>query len=161
MKGLDWAEAQPYINTERKAAAGASFGGYMMNWFQAQAGGRFKAMVNHCGIFNSASMYGTTEELWFDEWDHGGTPWDNPEGFEAFSPHRFAGRFNTPTLVVANELDFRVPYSEGLQLFTTLQRRGVPSRLLVFPDEGHLVEKPANSRLWHQTVFEWLARYLR
>jgi dipeptidyl aminopeptidase/acylaminoacyl peptidase len=149
------------VDRGRKAAAGASFGGTMVNLFQGRAGGRFRALVSHCGTFNAVSMYGTTEELWFEEWEHGGTPWENPEGYEKFSPHRFASQFSTPTLVIHNELDFRVPASEGVQLFTTLQRRGVPSKFLYFPDEGHWVLKPGNSRLWHQTVFEWLAQYLK
>jgi dipeptidyl aminopeptidase/acylaminoacyl peptidase len=161
MKGLDHAATFSYIDTTNKAAAGASYGGYMMNWFQAHAGGRFKTLVTHCGVYNFVSMYGTTEELWFDEWDHGGTPWDNPAEFEKFSPHRYAKNFNTPNLVIHNELDFRVPFSEGMQLFTTLQRRGVPSKLLYFPDEGHWVNKPANSELWHTTVFDWLKEYLQ
>jgi dipeptidyl aminopeptidase/acylaminoacyl peptidase len=161
MKGIEWAERQPYVDRERMAAAGASYGGYMMNWFQGMLPGRFKTLVTHCGIYNSFSMYGTTEELWFDEWEHGGTPWDNPEEYERFSPHAHAARFNTPTLVIHNELDFRVPISEGMQLFTTLQRRGIPSKLVVFPDEGHWVLKPANSRFWHETVFSWLAEYLK
>jgi len=160
MKGLDYAESLPYVERGRAAAAGGSFGGYMMNLFQGRAGGRFKTLVTHCGIYNSVSMYGTTEELWFEEWDHGGTPWDNPGEFERASPHRLAKSFNTPTLIIHNELDFRVPISEGMQLFTLLQRKGVPSKLLIFPDEGHWVLKPANSELWHRTVFEWLASYL-
>jgi dipeptidyl aminopeptidase/acylaminoacyl peptidase len=161
MKGLDYAEALPYVDRANKAAAGASYGGYMMNWFQAKAGGRFKTLVTHCGVFNAASMYGTTEELWFEEWEHGGTPWDNQKGYEEFSPQRYAKNFNTPNLIIHNASDFRVPLSEGLQLFTTLQRRGVPSKMLYFPDEGHWVLKPANSRLWHETVFDWLAQYLK
>jgi dipeptidyl aminopeptidase/acylaminoacyl peptidase len=161
MKGLDYAETLPYVDKENKAAAGASYGGYMMNWFQGNAPGRFKTLVTHCGVYNSVSMYGTTEEVWFDEWEHGGTPWDNPEQFEKFSPHRFAKNFSTPNLVIHNELDYRVPISEGMQLFTTLQRKGIPSKMLYFPDEGHWVQKPANSQFWHRTVFEWLAEYLR
>ena len=105
-------------------------------------------------------MYGVTEELWFPEWEFGGNPWDNPELFQKWSPHRFAKNFNTPTLVVHGELDFRVPIGEGIQLFTTLQRRGVPSRLLYFPDEGHWVLKALNGRVWHEAVFGWLKKYL-
>jgi dipeptidyl aminopeptidase/acylaminoacyl peptidase len=160
-KGVEWAERQSYVDAGRMAAAGASYGGYMMNWFQGMLPGRFRTLVVHCGVYNSVSMYGTTEELWFEEWEHGGTPWDNPEEFERFSPHRHAARFNTPALIIHNELDFRVPISEGLQLFTTLQRRGIPSKLMVFPDEGHWVLKPANSRFWHETVFSWLADHLK
>ena len=161
MMGLDFAESLPYVDRKRKAAAGASFGGYMMNWFQAKAGSRFKTIVTHDGVYNFESMYGTTEEVWFDEWDHGGTPWDKPEQYRKFSPHVYAKNFRTPNLIIHSELDFRVPLGEGLQLFTALQRQGVPSKFLYFPDEGHLVSKPANSELWHKTVFGWLADYLK
>jgi dipeptidyl aminopeptidase/acylaminoacyl peptidase len=106
-------------------------------------------------------MYGTTEEVWFDEWDHGGAPWDNPKEYEKFSPHTYAKNFNTPNLIIHGAKDFRVPESEAFQLFTTLQRKGVPSKFLYFPDEGHWVLKPANSKLWHETVFDWLRQYLK
>ncbi|MFN0069189.1 MAG: prolyl oligopeptidase family serine peptidase [Limisphaerales bacterium] len=157
MAALAHLERQPWIDTGRMASAGASFGGYMMNWFQGHTD-KFRTLVTHCGVYNFHSMYGTTEELWFDEWEHG-IPWETPD-FERHSPHRFAGRFKTPNLIIHNELDFRVPVSEGYQLFTTLQRRGVPSKLLYFPDEGHWVLKPQNSELWHKTIFDWLAEYL-
>lgn len=160
MKGLDYAESLPFVDAARKAAAGASFGGYMMNWFQAKAGGRFRTLVTHCGTFNFFNSWGGTEEIWFDEWERGGTPWENPAGYERFSPHLHTENFSTPNLVIHNELDYRVPLSEGMQLFTVLQRRGIPSRFLYFPDEGHWVLKPANSERWHTVVFEWLAEYL-
>ena len=105
-------------------------------------------------------MYATTEELWFDEWEHGGPPWDkNRESYEKFSPHRYADKFKTPMLIIHNDLDFRVPVSEGLQLFTTLQRKGIPSKFINFPDEGHWVPKPKNSEFWHKEVFAWLEKY--
>ncbi|MDP3069487.1 MAG: S9 family peptidase [Opitutaceae bacterium] len=151
-------EKQPYIDTARMAAAGASYGGYMMNWFQGHTD-KFKTLVTHCGVYDFVSMYGGTEETWFDEWDHG-IPWENPD-FEKWSPHRHAAKFKTPNLVIHNELDFRVPIGQGLSLFTTLQRRGVPSKFLYFPDEGHWVLKPQNSELWHRTIFDWLAEYLK
>ena len=151
-------EQQPYIDTTRMAAAGASYGGYMMNWFNGHLD-KFKCIVNHDGVYNFDSMYGTTEEVWFDEWEHG-KPWETPES-EKFSPHRYAANFKTPTLIIHNDLDFRVPISEGMALFTTLQRKGIPSKLLMFPDEGHWVLKPANSELWHKTIFEWLGTYLK
>ena len=160
-KGIDYAAALPYVDGNRMAAAGASFGGYMMNWFLGNAGSRFRAIVSHDGTYNVESNYGTTDELWFDEWERGGTPWEKPGEFTATSPHRFAKNFKTPTLVIHGALDFRVPESEGMQLFTALQRQGVPSEFLYFPDEGHWVLKPANSELWHATVFAWLARYLK
>jgi dipeptidyl aminopeptidase/acylaminoacyl peptidase len=133
----------------------------MMDWFLGNAGTRFRAIVSHDGSYNFESNYGTTDELWFDEWEHGGTPWQKPDEFTASSPHHFARNFRTPTLVIHGALDFRVPESEGMQLFTALQRQGVPSAFLYFPDEGHWVLKPANSELWHATVFGWLARYLK
>jgi dipeptidyl aminopeptidase/acylaminoacyl peptidase len=160
MNGVDYACALPYIDTTRKAAAGASFGGYMMNWFQGHTT-RFKTLVTHDGTYNFESMYATTEEIWFDEWEHGGTPWDKPKEYEKFSPHRYAKNFKTPNLVIHGALDFRVPESESIQLFTTLQRKGIPSKFLYFPDEGHWVLKPLNSKLWHETVFEWLGEYLK
>jgi len=157
MKGVAYLEGQSFVDSNRMAAAGASFGGYMMNWFQGHTD-KFKTLVTHCGVYNFNNMYGATEEVWFDEWDHG-IPWENPE-FEKFSPHRFAKHFKTPNLVIHNELDFRVPVSEGMNLFTTLQRKGIPSKFLYFPDEGHWVLKPQNSELWHRTIFDWLKVYL-
>ncbi len=157
--GLAYLEKQPYIDTERMASAGASFGGYMMNWFQGKTT-KFKTLITHCGVYNFDSMYATTEELWFDEWEHGGPPWGkNRTSYEKHSPHRLAANFKTPMLIIHNDLDFRVPVSEGHQLFTTLQRLGVPSRFVNFPDEGHWVLKPANSAFWHKEVFAWLKKY--
>ena len=160
MNGVDRLAALPYVDGNRIGAAGASFGGYMVDWILGHTN-RFKALVTHDGVYNLESMYGVTEELWFPEWEFGGTPWDNPELYEKWSPHRFVKNFATPTLVVHGELDYRVPIDQGLQLFTALQRRGVPSRLLLFPDEGHWVLKPQNSKLWHQTVLDWLDRWLK
>lgn len=160
MKGLDFAESFRFVDRTRVGAAGASFGGYMMNWFQGNAPGKFKTLVTHDGVYNFDSMYGTTEEVWFDEWEHGGPPWVNRESYEKFSPHMYAKNFSTPNLIIHGGKDFRVPESEGFQLFTALQRQGIPSKFLYFPDEGHWVLKPGNSRLWHQTVFAWLAEYL-
>ncbi len=158
MKGLAYMETLPYIDTTRMAAAGASYGGYMMNWLNGHTD-KFKTIICHDGTFNFYSMYGGTEEIWFDEWEHG-IPWETTD-FDKFSPHKFAANMKTPTLIIHSELDYRVPLSEGQQLFTTLQRRGVPSKLLYFPDEGHWVLKPANSELWHKTIFEWLESYLK
>ena len=159
MNGVDYAETLPYVEKDNKAAAGASFGGYMMNWFQAKAGGRFKTLITHDGVYNFESMYGTTEETWFDEWEHG-KPWENPDEFNKYSPSKYAGNFKTPNLIIHSEKDFRVPLGEGMQLFTILQRQGVPSKFLYFPDETHFVSKPLNSEFWHKTVFEWLNEYL-
>lgn len=159
MAGVAYLEKQPYIDRDRMAAAGASFGGYMMNWFQGHTD-KFKTLITHCGVYNFDSMYALTEELWFDEWEHGGPPWANRKSYEHHSPHRFAKNFKTPMLIIHNDLDFRVPVAEGLQLFTTLQRLGVPSKMVNFPDEGHWVLKPANSKYWHNEVFTWLKKYV-
>jgi dipeptidyl aminopeptidase/acylaminoacyl peptidase len=163
MKGVDWLEKQPWIDKDRIGSAGASFGGYMMNWFAVNTG-RFKCLITHCSVWNFESMYGTTDELWFDEWEHGGPPWGkNRHSYEKHSPHRLAGnlaKFKTPMLVIHNDLDFRCPIGQGHELFTTLQRQGVPSRMINFPDEGHWVLKPANSRYWHQEVFAWLKKHV-
>lgn len=163
MKGVDWLEQQPWVDKDRIGAAGASFGGYMMNWFAVNTG-RFKTLITHCSVWNFESMYATTDELWFDEWEHGGPPWGkNRAAYEKHSPHRFAAnlaKFRTPMLVIHNDLDFRCPIGQGHELFTTLQRLGVPSRMVNFPDEGHWVLKPANSRYWHQEVFAWLKKHV-
>jgi dipeptidyl aminopeptidase/acylaminoacyl peptidase len=159
MAGLAYLEKQPYIDPERMASAGASFGGYMMNWFQGHTT-KFKTLITHCGVYNFDSMYALTDELWFDEWEHGGPPWAKRDSYEQYSPHRFAKNFKTPMLIIHNDLDFRVPVAEGLQLFTTLQRLGIPSKMINFPDEGHWVLKPANSAYWHREVFAWLKKYV-
>lgn len=160
MKGLDYAlETYPFIDGTRIASAGASYGGYMMNWFAGHTD-RFKCLVNHDGVYNIASMYGATEELWFPEWEFGGTPWENPDMYEKWSPHNYAARFKTPMLIVHGALDYRVPLAEGMQAFTAMQRQGVPSKFLYFPDEGHWVLKPLNAQLWWKTVHEWIAEYI-
>jgi len=158
MNCVGWLEKQPYVDPDRMAAAGASFGGYMMNWFEGHTD-KFKAIVTHDGTYNFESMYGSTDETWFAEWETG-IPWETPD-FDRFSPHKYAANFKTPDLIIHNALDFRVPIGEGEQVFTMLQRRGIPSKYLSFPDEGHWVLKPQNSELWHRTVFDWLATYLK
>jgi len=159
MKGLDYVEkTYPFIDKNREAALGASYGGYMANWVLGHTD-RFKCIVSHDGMFNSESAYGTTEELWFNEWEFKGPPWKNRELYRKWSPHLFADKFKTPTLVVHGQLDFRLDVSEGFQLFTTLQRLKVPSKMLYFPDEGHWVLKPQNSRLWYKTVNDWVDQW--
>jgi dipeptidyl aminopeptidase/acylaminoacyl peptidase len=164
MKGTDYVMAHyPFIDASRTAAAGGSFGGYMMDWFATHTG-RFKALISHAGPYDNVSMYGGTEELWFVEHDLDGTPWSNPESYSKWSPSAYAGelgKFKTPTLVIAGEMDYRVPYTQSLEFFTDLQRQNVPSKLLIFPDEGHWVGKPQNSRLWYKNFFDWLATYLK
>ncbi|MBA3440251.1 MAG: S9 family peptidase [Pyrinomonadaceae bacterium] len=155
--------ARPEIDRERIGAAGASYGGYMINWIEGHNDDprfQFKALVSHAGVYNLTSMYGATEELWFTDWEFKGTPWDNPEMYARWSPHMYVKNFKTPLLVVHGELDYRVPVTEGLQLFTALQRRGVASKLLYFPDEGHWIGKPQNSALWYNTILQWFATHL-
>ncbi|HKA08426.1 MAG TPA: S9 family peptidase [Gemmataceae bacterium] len=161
--GLDYVEKLPYVDKDRIASAGASFGGYMMDWFAVnEIASRFKCLISHCSVWNFESMWGTTDELWFDEWEHQGLPWDKPEEYAKFSPHKKAGnlgKYKTPMLVIQNDLDFRCPIGQGHELFSALQRQHVPSRFINFPDEGHWVLKPKNSEYWHKEVFAWLKKY--
>jgi len=164
MNGVAHVVSTANIDRERIGAAGGSYGGYMVNWIEGHNNDprfRFKAFVSHAGLFNLTSMYGATEELWFPEWEFKGTPWANPELYERWSPHMSVKEFKTPMLVVHGELDYRVPVTEGLQMFTALQRQGVESRLLIFPDEGHWILKPQNSEFWYNTVLDWFNRQLR
>jgi dipeptidyl aminopeptidase/acylaminoacyl peptidase len=133
----------------------------MVNWIAGQLPDRFKCLVAHAGNLDERFAYYSTEELWFPEWERGGTPWEQPEEYRKHNPIEHVAKWKTPMLVSHGARDFRVLYSEGLATFTALQRRGVPSRLLVFPDENHWVLKPANSVLWHETVLDWLARWTR
>jgi dipeptidyl aminopeptidase/acylaminoacyl peptidase len=161
MLGLDYAEkTYSYLDKTRECALGASYGGYMVNWLLGHTD-RFKCLVSHDGMFNTVSAYGTTEELWFPEYEFQGTPWTNRAGYDKWSPNNFATKFKTPTLVVHSQLDYRLDVSEGLQLFTYLQRLKVPSKMLYFPDEGHWVLKPQNGQLWYKTVNEWVDSYLK
>jgi dipeptidyl aminopeptidase/acylaminoacyl peptidase len=161
MKGLDYAEQHyPFIDNARECALGASYGGYMANWILGHTD-RFKCIVSHDGMFNSESAWGTTEELWFNEWEFKGTTYTNREMYRKWSPHLSAANFKTPTLVIHSQLDYRLDVSEGLQLFTTLQRQGVPSKMLYFPDEGHWVLKPQNSQLWYKTVNDWVDQWTK
>ncbi|PYM03237.1 MAG: S9 family peptidase [Verrucomicrobia bacterium] len=158
-KGLDYVEkTYPFIDKNREAALGASYGGYMANWLLGHTD-RFKCIVSHDGIFNTESGYGTTEELWFPEWEFKGPPWKQRELYRKFSPHLFAEKFKTPTLVIHGQNDYRLDVSEGFQLFSTLQRLKVPSKMLYFPDEGHWVLKPQNSQLWYKTVNDWVDQW--
>jgi len=160
MNGVDMFAALPYVDGNRLGAAGGSFGGYMVDWLLGHSD-RFKALVSHAGVYNLKSMYGVTEELWFPEFEFRGNPWDNPELYEKWSPDNFVKNFKTPTLVTHGELDFRVPINQGLELFTALQRRGIPSKMVYFPDEGHWILKPQNSKLWYSTVGDWFDQYLK
>jgi dipeptidyl aminopeptidase/acylaminoacyl peptidase len=167
MEGLDYAEQHySFIDKDRECALGASYGGYMANWVLGHTN-RFKCIVSHDGMFNPESAYGTTEELWFNEWEFKGKPWDyygkpdseNP--FRKWAPMMSAKNFKTPTLVIHSQLDYRLDVSEGFQLFDTLQRLGVPSKMLYFPDEGHWVLKPQNSQLWYKTVNDWVDQWTK
>ncbi len=161
MKGLDYAEkTYPFIDKNRECALGASYGGYAINWILGHTD-RFKCLVSHDGMFNAESAWGTTEELWFNDWEFKGTPYDNRELYQKWSPHQYAKNFRTPTLVIHGQRDYRLDVSEGFQLFTTLQMEGVPSEMLYFPDEGHWVLKPQNSQLWYKTVNDWVDRWTK
>jgi dipeptidyl aminopeptidase/acylaminoacyl peptidase len=161
MKGLDYAEQNyPFIDKDRECALGASYGGYAINWILGHTD-RFKCLVSHDGMFNAESAWGSTEEIWFNNWEFRGTPYDNREMYQKWSPHQYAKNFKTPTLVVHGQLDYRLDVSEGFKLFTTLQMLGVPSKMLYFPDEGHWVLKPQNSQLWYKTVNDWVDQWVK
>ena len=163
MNALDAALTRnPWMDSTRLGATGGSYGGYMTNWIAGHST-RFDALVTHAGVFNLEAMYGATEELWFVDWEFGGPWWDSTAmatQYRRYSPHLYARNFQTPMLVIHGELDYRVPYTEGLSLFTALQRQGVPSRLVFFPDEGHWILKPQNQRLWWREVQNWFGKYL-
>jgi dipeptidyl aminopeptidase/acylaminoacyl peptidase len=161
MKGLDYAEkTYPFIDKDRECALGASYGGYMINWILGHTD-RFKCLVSHDGMFNAESAWGATEELWFNNWEFKGTPYDNRAAYQKWSPHQYAKNFKTPTLVIHSQRDYRLDVSEGFQLFTTLQMEGVPSKMLYFPDEGHWILKPQNGRLWYKTVNDWVDQWTK
>ncbi|MFQ5776758.1 MAG: S9 family peptidase [Terriglobia bacterium] len=160
MKVVDHVETLPFVDKTRICAGGGSYGGYMADWILGHTD-RFRCLFSHSGVYNLTSEYGATEELWFPEWEFRGTPWTNKEMYERWSPHNYAAHFKTPTLVIHGALDYRVPLEQSLELFTALQRQGVPSKFLYFPDEGHWIMKPLNAELWNQTVHEWLAEYLK
>jgi dipeptidyl aminopeptidase/acylaminoacyl peptidase len=160
MKGLDVVARLPYVDSTRIGAAGASYGGYMVYWIAGHTD-RFKVLVDHDGVFNPVSMAGTTEELWFVNWEFGGTPYGNRALYEKWSPLNFVQNWKTPMLIVHSQLDYRVDLSEGYQAFTALKARGVPAKFLYFPDEGHWVLKPRNRRLWWSTLLDWLDQYLK
>lgn len=161
-KGLDAAlERYPWMDGEHVGALGASFGGYMVNWIAGNWPDRFKCLINHDGNLDERMAYFDTEELWFPEWDHCGTPWNNPEGYEKHNPVNYVKNWKTPMLVIHGALDFRVVDTQGLSTFTALQRRGIPSKLLYFPAENHWVLKPHNSILWHDTVLGWLDYWVK
>jgi dipeptidyl aminopeptidase/acylaminoacyl peptidase len=160
MAVTDYVAKLPYVDAERMAAAGGSYGGYMINWILGHTN-RFKCLVSHAGVFDLREEAESTEELWFPIWEFGGMPWDNPEVYDKWTPSHFIKEFQTPTLVIHGELDFRIPYTQGLELYTALQMRKVPSQLLVFPDEGHWVLKPQNSEFWYKTFLDWVNNWTK
>ena len=161
-KGLAFALASdPQLDGNRACALGASYGGYMMNWIAGNWPDRFRCLVSHNGIFDTRSMNYATEELWFSEWEFGGAPWETPELHERWNPVNHVTKWRTPTLVIISDKDYRVPYTQGLGAFTAMQRRGIPSRLLRYPDENHWVLKPQNSIQWYDEVFSWMDRWTR
>ena len=160
MKGLDQVARLPYVDSTRMGAAGASYGGYMIYWIAGHTD-RFKTLVDHDGVFNTVSMAGSTEELWFTDWEFGGTPYQNRPLYEQWSPLNTVKNWKTPMLIVHSQLDYRVDLSEGYQAFTALRRMGVPAKFLYFPDEGHWVLRPWNRRLWWGVVLDWLDQYLK
>jgi dipeptidyl aminopeptidase/acylaminoacyl peptidase len=160
MAVADHAAKLPYADPERMAAAGGSYGGYMVDWILGHSQ-RFKALVSHAGVYDLRSEFGATEELWFPLWEFHGAPWDDPEMYARWSPSYFVKDFKTPTLVIHGEQDYRVPYGQGLQLFTALQLQKVPSKLLIFPDEGHWIQKPQNAVLWYKTFVDWIDQWTK
>ncbi len=158
MAVTDYVAALPYVDGERMAAAGGSYGGYMVNWLLGQTN-RFKALVSHSGVFDLRSMAGETEELWFVTWEFKGFPWDNPDLYAKQSPSYYVQDFKTPTLITHGELDYRVPVGQSMQLFTALQTKKVPSKMVLFPDEGHWILKPQNSLLWYKSVLDWVGEW--
>ncbi len=160
MNVVDHVETLPFVDKSRICAGGGSYGGYMTDWILGHTD-RFKCLFSHAGVYNLISEYGATEELWFPEWEFRGRPWTNKEMYERWSPSNFVANFKTPTLVIHGQLDYRVPVEQGFELFTALQRQGIPSKLLYFPDEGHWIQKPQNAELWYKTVHAWLAEHLK
>lgn len=163
LSAIDDVSKESFVDKEKLGAVGASFGGYSVYWLMGHHNHRFKTFIAHCGVFNLESMYGTTEELWFPDFDTGGPYWLNPvpKSYEAFSPHHFVKNWDTPLLVIHNEKDFRVPLGQGMEAFTAARLKNIPARFLCFPDEGHWVSKPQNSVLWQRVFFDWLGRSLK
>ncbi|MBC8165852.1 MAG: S9 family peptidase [Bryobacteraceae bacterium] len=160
MAAVDHAARLPFVDGERMAAAGGSYGGYMADWLLGHTT-RFKALVSHAGVFDLKSMAGETEELWFPLWEFRGMPWENPELYAKWSPSSYVKEFRTPTLVMHGELDYRVPVGQGMQAYTALQMQKVPSKLVVFPDEGHWILKPQNSQFWYRSFLDWIGEWTK
>jgi len=155
----DITKQEPWMDASNACALGASYGGYMMNWIQGKWSDGFNCIVNHAGLYDMPSFYGSTEELWFPEHDMGGPVWDGSEDYNKYNPAAFVKHWQTPMLVIQGELDYRVPYAQSLGAFTALQRQGIASRLVMFPDEDHHIRKPDNLKVWYQEVFDWMKKY--
>jgi|TARA_B110000211_G_scaffold174016_3_gene196590 dipeptidyl aminopeptidase/acylaminoacyl peptidase len=159
-KGLaDITSQEPWMDADNACALGASYGGYMMNWIQGNWSDGFKCIVNHAGLYDMPSFYGSTEELWFPEHDMGGPVWEGSEDYNQYNPAALVKNWQTPMLVIQGELDYRVPYAQSLGAFTALQRQSIPSRLVMFPDEDHHIRNPDNLKVWYQEVFNWMKKY--
>jgi dipeptidyl aminopeptidase/acylaminoacyl peptidase len=150
----------PYVDKDHMAAAGASYGGYMIDWILGHTD-RFKALVSHAGVYDLRSEAGTTDELWFVKWEFKGFPWQNATNYDRWSPNAYVGSFRTPTLVTQGEIDYRVPIGQSQELFTALQENKIPSKLVLFPDEGHWILKPQNSQYWYSMVIDWINHYTK
>ena len=164
MNGVAEVIKKPYIDKKNIGAAGASYGGYLVNWLLGHNNDprfKFKAFHSHAGVYNLENMAIVTEELWFPAWEFKGMPWENPVNYQKWSPHRFANNFKTPTLITQGEIDYRIPVDQSLQLFTTLQLKNIDSKMIVFPDEGHWILKPQNSVFWYGQVFDWFEKHLK
>lgn len=162
LSAIDDVSKEPYVNKDKLGAVGASYGGFSVFWLEGHHEKRFKTFISHCGVFNMESML-ATEELFFYEHENGGYYWENPvpKSYAAFSPHRFVSKWDTPILIISNELDYRVPYSQGLEAYSAARLKNIPSRFISFPDEGHWVLKPQNAVQWQREFFSWLDQYLK
>ncbi len=160
MKAVAHVEKLPFVDPARIGASGASYGGYLVDWIAGHTD-RFRCLVSHAGVFDLAGMYGTTEELWFPEWEFHGAPWENPDLYRRLSPSSYVKNFKTPTLVTHGQLDYRVDIGQGFQMYTALQKRKAPSKMIYFPDEGHWILKPANSAFWYRQVIAWWDQWLK
>jgi dipeptidyl aminopeptidase/acylaminoacyl peptidase len=163
LSAIDEVAKESYVDNDKLGAVGASYGGYSVYYLAGIHENRFKTFISHCGLFNLESWYGSTEELFFANWDIGGPYWENPQpkSYELFNPRKLVGNWNTPIMVIHNELDFRVPLNQGLEAFTAAQLKGIPSKLLYYPDEGHWVLQPQNGVMWHREFYDWLDEWLK
>jgi dipeptidyl aminopeptidase/acylaminoacyl peptidase len=163
LSAIDDVAKESYVDKDKLGSVGASYGGYSVYYLAGIHNKRFKTFISHCGLYNLESWYGSTEEMFFANWDIGGAYWNKPapKSYEAFSPHKLAGNWDTPMLVIHGGKDFRVPETQGMEAFSAAQLQGIPSRFLYFPEEGHWIQSPQNGVVWHRVFFEWLDKYLK